>query len=240
MKIIMVLLTHIDNLPPARNLLISLCKQKIQIELITMYSDALPHTIKVSNNIVIHDVQSEIANGKIQALKNRIARRNKVRALIRKIAKKDDIIWTVTDYDAMEVGSILNEHRHIVQLMELIHDIPFFDELPCFKAHIEQYAKTAELVIVPEYNRAHIQKAYWGLKSTPIVLPNSPIIEKNEFNISEISLEADRVLKQIGDKKIVLYQGTFGYERVLDQFIEGVEMLGDKYCMLLMGRNDND
>lgn len=240
MKIIMVLLTHIDNLPPARNLLISLCKQKIQIELITMYSDALPHTIKVSNNIVIHDVQSEIANGKIQALKNRIARRNKVRALIRKIAKKDDIIWTVTDYDAMEVGSILNEHRHIVQLMELIHDIPFFDELPCFKAHIEQYAKTAELVIVPEYNRAHIQKAYWGLKSTPIVLPNSPIIEKNEFNISEISLEADRVLKQIGDKKIVLYQGTFGYERVLDQFIEGVEMLGDKYCMLLMGRNDNE
>ena len=37
-----------------------------------------------------------------------------------------------------------------------------------------------------------------------------------------------------------LYQGTFGYERILDQFIEAVRMLGDDYCMVLMGNYDDE
>lgn len=240
MKIIVVLLTHIDNLPPARNLLLGLNKCTVNIELITMYSYALPEEIKNSTTIRIHDMQDQIALNKLDALKKRMSRRKKVRKLVQKLTEKDDVIWTVTDYDAMEVGGILNQHRHVMQLMELIHDIPLFDELPCLKAHIQSYAKTAELVIVPEYNRAHIQQAYWNLKETPRVIPNKPTVYNTKFNIAEISEEADLVLQEIGNRKIVLYQGTFGYERVLDQFIEGVELLGDEYCMLLMGRDDEE
>ena len=110
MKIIVVLLTHINNLPPARNLLLSLSKLEVRVELITMYSDALPGEIKNSDNIKIHDVQKNIAKGKVEALFNRFARRKKVRKLIKKIATKEDVIWTVTDYDAMEVGTILNDY----------------------------------------------------------------------------------------------------------------------------------
>lgn len=240
MKIIMVLLTHINNLPPARNLLLSISKLDVEVELITMYSTDLPVEIRESKNIHINDVQSTIAKNPLEALKNRFVRRNKVRKLIHKLATKSDIIWTVTDYDAMEVGSMLNEYRHVLQLMELIHDIPIFDELPIIKAGIKKYALTAEMVIVPEVNRAHIQQAYWQLEKTPKVLPNKPTVKKQEYNLSEISEQADCVLNQIGDKKIVLYQGVFGYERVLDQFIEAVELLGEEYCMLLMGRDDDE
>lgn len=240
MKIIIVLLTHINNLPPARNLLLSLSKLEIRVELITMYSNALPNEIKKSNNITVHDVQKNIAKGKIEALFNRFRRRRKVRNLIKKLAEKNDVVWTVTDYDAMEVGKMLNDYRHVVQLMELIHDIPIFDELPVVKAGIDKYAKTAEMVIVPEANRAYIQQAYWQLKKTPRVLPNKPTVVKKEYNLEEISAEADKILKQIGNRKIVLYQGVFGYERVLDQFIEAVESLGEEYCMVLMGRNDDE
>lgn len=240
MKLIIVLLTHIDNLPPARNLLLSLSKLDVKVELITMYSKALPAEIKKAGNIRIHDVQKSIANGKIEALFNRFNRRKKVHSLIQNLAEKNDVIWTVTDYDAMEVGSMLNNYRHVVQLMELIHDIPIFDELPMIKAGIRKYALTADMVIVPEVNRAHIQQAYWKLKQTPKVLPNKPTVKKQEYNLPEISKDADSVLNQIGNKKIVLYQGVFGYERVLDQFIEAVELLGDDYCMLLMGRDDDE
>ena len=238
MKIIIVLLTHIDNLPPARNLLISLSKLSVKVELITMYSSALSDEIKAADNITVHDVQAQQTHGKFQAFWNRIKRRKKVRRLIVDLATNDDVVWTVTDYDAMEVGELLNRYRHVVQLMELIRDIPIFDELPMFKAHIENYAKSAELVIVPEYNRAHIQKAYWQLKNTPRVLPNKPTVQPKSYDIASISEEAHKILKEIGDRKIVLYQGCFGYERVLDQFIEAVELLGEQYCMVLMGRND--
>lgn len=240
MKLVIILLTHIDNLPPARNLLISLSKIDIKVELITMYSSALPAQIQKAENIIIHDVQSEIANNKVEALKNRFERRNKVRTLIKNIMSDKDVLWTVTDYDAMEVGDILNNYRHVMQLMELIQDIPVFDELPFYKANLQKYAKTAEMVIVPEYNRAYIQQAYWQLKNTPKVLPNKPTVCKQKYDIEAISPEGAEVLSKIQNRKIVLYQGVFGYERVLDQFIEAVEQLGDEYCMLLMGRDDEE
>ncbi len=239
MKIILVLLTHIDNLPPARNLLLALTKNNVVVDLITMYSDSLPQEVKDSKNITIYDVQSKIENNPLKCLINRFIRRKKVRKLIKKLAKQDDVIWTVTDYDAMEVGKLQLKHKHVTQLMELIKDIPVFDELPFFKANIKKYAKTADVVIVPEYNRAHIQKAYWDLEKLPVVLPHKPTINFDKKHAISPELDKAReVLEQIGDRKIILYQGVFGYERVLDQFIEAVELLGSAYCILLMGRDD--
>ncbi len=239
MKIVIVLLTHIDNLPPARNLLLSLSRQKIGFDLVTMFSEALPKEIKDDPSINVYDVQNFFPKSKFASLICRFKRRKKVRKILRSIINKDDVIWTVTDYDTMEVGKFLSKCRHVMQLMELVKDIPIFDEIPLIKAHLQKYAKHAELLIVPEYNRAHIQKSYWNLKQVPVVLPNKPHINLElKQDICSISPKAGEVLRQIGDKKIILYQGTFGYERVLDQFIEAVHLLGDDYCVLLMGRDD--
>lgn len=240
MKIVMVLLTHIDNLPPARNLLLSLSKLDIEVSLVTMYSKALPDEVKEADNITVYDVQEEVETNKIKCLIKRFTRRRKVRKIIQNITQKNDVIWTVTDYDAMEVGALVLKYRHVMQLMELIHDIPIFDELPFIRAHIDKLARKAEKVIVPEYNRAYIQQAYWQLKETPKIFPNKPTVQKREYNIEDISSKAKEVLDTIGNRKIVLYQGVFGYERVLDQFIEAVEMMGSEYCMLLMGRDDEE
>ena len=238
MKLVIVLLTHIDNLPPARNLLLSLTRLDVQVSLITMYSAALPREIKAANNFNIIDLQSKESTNRIQALGKRVLRRKKLRKVIKTITRKEDVIWTITDYDAMETGSLLLNYRHVMQLMELIHDIPIFDEIPVVKAHIEKYARKAEMIIVPEYNRAHIQKAYWQLCETPKVIPNKPKVEETKYDIKKSSSDAAKVFQKIGNRKIVLYQGTFGYERVLDQFIEAVGLLGKEYCMVLMGRDD--
>lgn len=40
--------------------------------------------------------------------------------------------------------------------------------------NIENLARRASRVVVPEYNRAHIQQAYWNLPRLPKVLPNKP------------------------------------------------------------------
>ena len=239
MKLIVVLLTHIDNLPPARSLLMSLAKKDVDVKLITMYSYALPEEIRQNPRFEICDLQEKIETNRIKCLFNRFARRKKLRALIN-AAAPDDIIWTVTDYDAMECGDALKGHRHVMQLMELIEDIPVFDELPFYKAHIDRHARNAVCVVVPEINRAFIQQTMWHLKNTPFVLPNKPTVPFSQKNMPIKDETARAVIEKIKDKKIVLYQGVFGYERVLDQFIEAVEKLGDDYCMLLMGRDDEE
>ncbi|WP_455683145.1 glycosyltransferase [Thomasclavelia sp.] len=240
MKIVVVLLTHIDNLPPARTLLLTLLQLGYKVSLITMYSDALPEEIKKDENFIIYDLQSKVEHSKIKCLINRFKRRIKLRGLLNNIVKNEDIVWTVTDYDAMECGKILSKFNHVMQLMELIEDIPYFDEFPLMKANLSNIGSRAKVVVVPEYNRACIQQAYWNLKDIPIVLPNKPITMFNEKFAQLNDKYAMDVIEKIKGKKIVLYQGVFGYERVLDQFIEAVELLGDEYCVLLMGRNDDE
>lgn len=240
MKIVVVLLTHIDNLPPARNLLLVLSKLGYEVALITMYSDALPNEIKENKKMCIYDLQPQIEYNKIKCFINRFKRRYTVRKLLKEITNKDDIVWTVTDYDAMECGKVLLKYRHVMQLMELIEDIPYFDEIPFLKAHLSLIGGKAKVVVVPEYNRAFLQQGYWNLKDVPIVLPNKPFIDFHERRLEITNLEAKSVLEKIKNKKIILYQGVFGYERVLDQFIEAVEMLGDEYCVLLVGRYDEE
>ena len=120
MKLVIVLLTHIDNLPPARNLLLSLTRLDVQVSLITMYSAALPREIKAANNFNIIDLQSKESTNRIQALGKRVLRRKKLRKVIKTITRKEDVIWTITDYDAMETGSLLLNYRHVMQL-SLIH-----------------------------------------------------------------------------------------------------------------------
>ena len=240
MKLFFVLLTNINNLPPAKNVLLEFAKQKIPFQLITMYSSDLPETIKQNNQIVVYDLQPKATNNKIKALLNRLCRRNKLRKLIRQNVSSSDIIWTFTDYDAMEVGRLLLKHRHVMQIMELVKDIPYFDEIPFLKANIKKYAKKSELVIVPEYNRAFIQQAYWRLKETPFVIPNKPEINKKDLIINNINEETKATLNKIKNKKIVLYQGTFGYERKLDEFIKAVHSLGNDYCVVLMGSRTKD
>lgn len=240
MKIVVVLLTHIDNLPPARTLLLALSQLGYSVSVITMYSKALPEEIKKNKNFIVYDLQPEVEHNKIKCLINRFKRRKKIRYLLNTIVKEEDIVWTVTDYDAMECGKILSKFNHVMQLMELIEDIPYFDEFPLIKASLSSIGSRAKVVVVPEYNRACIQQAYWNLKETPIVLPNKPITTFNEKYLQLDDKNAMNVIEKIKEKKIVLYQGVFGYERVLDQFIEAVEMLGNEYCVLLMGRDDDE
>lgn len=241
MKIVVVLLTHIDNLPPARNLLLVLSKLEYCVSLITMYSDALPDEIKTNKLFTIYDLQKNVDHNKLKCLIRRFKRRSKLRKILKDIVNTEDIVWTVTDYDAMECGKMLcNYKHHVMQLMELIEDIPYFDELPFIKANLKKIGQSAKVVVVPEYNRAYLQQGYWNLEVVPMVLPNKPYISFKDRHMKITDSKVKEVIDKIRDKKIVLYQGVFGYERVLDQFIEAVDMLGEDYCVLLVGRYDEE
>ena len=112
--------------------------------------------------------------GKIQRLLN-VFLLKKNSTMCFHLMKTHDLIWTTTDNTVSLIGrGLLNYENHIMQLMELVEDTPLLyykvvyqlklNKL--FKTHLDKYARHAKYVVVPEFNRAHIIKAMWGLEKT--------------------------------------------------------------------------
>ncbi len=100
--------------------------------------------------------------------------RKLIRKWVKKEMKNNDIIWTTTDATVREIGPDLLNYKHVMQLMELVEYVPKFPLIPkknLFKFNITKYAHHAWKIVVPEINRAYIQKVWWDLEKTPKILP---------------------------------------------------------------------
>lgn len=152
---------------------------------------------------------------------------------------RHDILWTTTDSTVRDLGDVVLKYRHVMQLMELIVDIPKWPRQRIFGLNIKKYAQKAFKVVVPEYNRAHIQKVWWSLPNLPTVLPNKMSIP--DFDKMEIPADILKVVELVKQEKrrIVIYQGVFGNDRDLDNYVKAVSKLKNKYVLYLMG-NETD
>ena len=92
-----------------------------------------------------------------------------------------DIVWTVNPSVVRTLGKELLEYsdRHVMQLMELTDTYPMFRGAKILKFNIKHYAQKAWKIVVPEENRAYIQKVGWNLEKLPYVLPNKPYYLKS-------------------------------------------------------------
>ena len=107
-----------------------------------------------------------------------------------------------------------------------------------FNAHI--LAEKSKAVVVPEYNRAHIIQAWWNLSNTPLIFSNKPyLIQEIDFFSKISDYNAKNILKKIGDRKIILYQGVISTERPLDKLIKAVGRLGKQYAFVVMSGGEN-
>ena len=66
-----------------------------------------------------------------------------------------------------------------------------------FKIPIKKYTQSAWKTVVPELNRAYIQKIWWDLEKTPVVLPNKPF----SLNYGKIIPEAANAVSIIKNEK---------------------------------------
>lgn len=103
-----------------------------------------------------------------------------------------------------------------------------YDTFPEILNKLSKLVRSSENVIVPELNRAYLLKNYLKLKDLPMVMPNKP-----NFLPAPTS-EFDNLFKDMGDKKIILYQGHITKMRPLAPICEAIKD-NDEYVLLLMG-----
>jgi glycosyltransferase involved in cell wall biosynthesis len=229
MNILYVIGSQINGFPPARNAIELLLENGHSVTVLARDSTGLQ--IVHSDNLKIVRIP-EAKIGIPEAI-NYCHKTSFMRKNVMELMKENDVIWTATDATVRDLGRLLFDYKHVMQLMELIYDIPKYPGQKFIKLNIKQYAQRAHKVVVPEYNRAHIQKTWWDLEELPAILPN----KMKQPKITEIPQEVVNILNSVREekRKIVLYQGVFNSDRNLEPFIEATLRNSEKYCFCMMG-----
>lgn len=142
----------------------------------------------------------------------------------------DRILWIGTADTALALGKRLLRTTYIIQILEL------YDRLPIFRRMLSAYVRCAACVVVPEACRAAIFRSWYGLASTPTVLPNKPIRHPRRKNLEIENDRARNIVAALDNRqKLVLYQGGIRAYSELGFVARAVEQLGDEWCFAVMG-----
>lgn len=220
--------------PPVLSLVQNLLHNNNEVELISFDGNKLNEKI-LKNPYFKH---SEINFFDKSMLYRHLFLYNNVRKMVEARMKDKDILWTTTDYSVRVLGDIVLKYKHVMQLMELVYKFPKYQHLKNISFPLDKYARAAWKVVVPEENRAYIQKAWWHLEKVPDILPNKP------YTLSyskEPDVSNSKIKKYFNEKrKIIFYLGYIGPDRNLDAFAEAVRELDDKeYCLYILGKVAN-
>ena len=173
----------------------------------------------------IHYYTLEPRTGIMSKVRNRLKSVN----LFRKKVKYDldnlqyDILWIIHERTAVAIRDILVGRKYILSSYELReHDEPELMK-PLLRPMRE-----AKVNIQCESNRAWIARIIYGLKETPIVIPNKPFYHPINRNESSDKIKSD-------SKKIIMYQGVLTRERNLDGMCKAISSL-DGFKLVILGK----
>lgn len=239
MKIIIVIVSNILYFPPVISLVNILNKLKIQTILITTETEFDDSNLEFITLEKINLNYEKISNP-IKKLFLIPFLKNKIWKIINKHYDDKTIIWSITDLSLKYLGNKIQKYRYILHFLELSEEIYYYKKLSFFKFDTHLLAEKAKAVVVPEYNRAHITQAWWNLSNIPLIFSNKPYLSQKVEVISNIyNYRIKNILKEIDNRKIILYQGIISTERPLDKIIKAVGSLGKEYAMVVMSGGKN-
>lgn len=236
MNILVVHGQQLEHYPPVRSLVDVLTRNGHKVTLITKCNTD-PKIVNSDRLKVINLPENKNSKSILNAA-TYFRKKKIMQSLVAQEMVNNELLWTTTDSTVRDLGDLVFHYKHIMQLMELIEDMPALPGVNHPQLNIKKYAQGAYKVVVPEYNRAHIQKTWWNLKNTPIVLPN----KMSSVEIPEPSKEVQNVIKKLENenRKIILYQGSFRGDRNLEIYAEAIQRMKKEYVLYLMGNDTNE
>lgn len=247
MKITIITSESLKDFPPAITLLHTLERLGHSVTFLSPYRDAYWEDMglqKADHRYVLESIPHWMGAYHPQRIRASLAfhseqllRRICLRRLPGKFAEileGSDVVW------------ILNENTTLLGGKGFVDRLgPFMQTM--YELHIKNgrvpefyhyAANKALLTVVPEYNRAHICKAYYALPHMPAIIPNKPLDHPRQKNlpISDPAIAGKMARIKASGKKIVMYMGILSDERPLEPIIEAVEQLPEYTLAVLGGR----
>ena len=227
---------NVMDYPPIISLVKNLLRNGNKVKLIAYNASALSDEIPTNENYTFyslrHTEKGDAGKNVIKHIKNRMVLSKELRTAVEKAMQNSDILWTTSNNTVRVLGKNILKYKNVMQLMELMQYGYFYKKI--VKYNIEDLARKSWKVVVPEENRAYIQKAWWNLDKVPYVLPNKPYSIDN----FETTDDMDEAIKKIQNEKrrIVMYLGGIWPDRDLSKFSEAIKRCGENYCLYIIGK----
>lgn len=237
MKTITVIeLNKVGDYPPVQNLIRVLLKKGYRVNFIGVEVSDISEEIK--SNLLFNPIETSLFHGTLSRWKkgiNILYIKHSAYVALTTCMKTSELLWTTSMRTSALIGKYAMKYRTVLQLMELAENGYCFRHY--FKIPIKKYAQSAWKTVVPEINRAYIQKIWYDLGKTPIVLPNKPFnIDYGEI-VPEIA-DAISVMKK-ENKKIILYLGGLSTDREFESYAKAISKTDD-YVLYIVGKVFSD
>lgn len=233
-RIVVFIYENVMYYPPVLNLIECLLNNSYKVRLVSEGTKDLPEIIKNSPLFESVEIGTTEKRDTISRLRKRSIKTNSFRRELARVGD-GDIVWTVNPLVVRTLGKDLKKYsdRHVMELMELTDTFPLYYKAKHLKYPVDEFGRRAWKMVVPEMNRAYIQKVGWNLKNVPYVLPNKPYYEQS----GEITDEMKPIIEQMKNetKKIIIYLGVLDPDRDLESFARAIETVKDEYAFYLFG-----
>lgn len=233
MKVIYLIKEGLHIYPPCLTQILCLKELQVEVEVYHGITDKSVINVLDKHNIKHYNLyKNEIKgkNRKLLSLKRWISYRKNVLKILEEIDCTETILWFGTADSAIAIYDKLENKKYILNILELYDNNKFYRRL------LKKIVNKSTGIICCEYNRANIMKSWWELKKLPYVMPNKPITIKEE-NL----LKDEEIVKQLQNKKIILYQGMIAKDREISNLARALRDLNKEYWLVLMGKNyDNN
>lgn len=227
MKLTLVLKGSLNSLPP----ILSLCYHLLDMN----------HRLTIICDTITTQTKNELNNREVQIvlLKHPPQRLGTIDKIFRWVcfhkkawtAIKEnpaDLYWICSADTALALGHELFSLPFILHLHEL------YDTVPFYRNRLGEYMIYAKKAFVPEEVRAHIFRAWYHLKETPVVLPNKPYGHPRKRNLPITDPEAAKAFAKIPQgSKILFYQGGVSARRNIKPIAKAIEELGAPWALAI-------
>ena len=148
----------------------------------------------------------------------------------------------VSEITVKHLGNKLLSRDYILYQLELIEGYQIIPKKNILKLNTKLIGNGAKSVVVCEYNRAHITKAWWKLDRLPQIIKNKPFVpELDMSNLpSSVKLAREAIKDKANGRKIILYQGIIGKERPIDLFAIALAQRSKECLFVVMGNKEPD
>lgn len=232
-KIIVVHFGSILLYPPTITLIKNLVDEEYRVLVISEQLDSLCELYKDNEKVSFINIASHGGFSLMDRLKRRIQIGKKYKKIFESNYENDDLVWVSGDVTTRALGKTLKDKKYVLHIMELEQYCPLYKGAKILKFPIKEYAKRAVAIVVPEQNRAYIQKIWWGLSKVPYVLPNKPY----DLNYGNLNKNAKQIISEMKKekRKIIIYLGVIDEDRDFAEFAKAVGKMEDDFCMYMFG-----
>ena len=235
-EITVVGMNKVSNFPPVQNLIKILLKKGYKVNFIGVEIANISEDIK--RYPTFNPIEMSLYQGNLSLCKkiiNTLHIRRSARVALKTCMKTSDLLWTTSMRTSSVVGKQAVKYKTVLQLMELAEKGYCFRHY--FKIPINKYAQAAWKTVVPEVNRAYIQKIWYDLEKTPIVLPNKPF----SLDYGKVTAEVEDAISVMKKetRKIILYLGGIYVDRDFERYAKAISKMDD-YVLCIAGKASSD